>query len=332
MIKKINIGSSDGYLIIESDIKQKVIDYLYNSLDLSKYRYLMLDNLQKLKNLQDNEHYVSPNYKGLNYFLIFTVIQGKQYCVLIDRKKLSYHKNQVELKSLFIVKIFVNTNENIFTGSIFYGKMVQKDSKYYFLIQDCFYLMGKKITDMELNQKMQYLNDIIKTNFSNTNTCDNFTFKLNKLYTYNELPDLIENIIPNCGINNNGLIFLPKISGISILYVEKKIEKLNIDSKCGENIQATSLDFITNFVKLLEARVYEYEKVGKTKVLLVKKTNIPDVYNLYEINDQAKLGIGHIPNLKISNYLANNIFDEPVKMNCIFNTKFNKWIPLTILS
>jgi hypothetical protein len=60
-----------GYILNEhdKDIKHKVIDYLYNSLQLSNYRYLMLDSIQKLKNLQENIHYVSPNYKGLNYFL-----------------------------------------------------------------------------------------------------------------------------------------------------------------------------------------------------------------------------------------------------------------------
>ena len=167
MGKKINFGSGDGYILNDhdKDIKHKVIDYLYNSLQLSNYRYIMLDSIQKLKNLQDNTHYVSPNYKGLNYFLIFLTIATKQYCVVIDRKKLSYHKNQIDFKNISIIKIFINTTDNIFLGSIFCGKLIQKENKFYFLIQDCFYLMGKKIIDMELDQKMIYLNDIIKNNF-----------------------------------------------------------------------------------------------------------------------------------------------------------------------
>jgi hypothetical protein len=330
MGKKINFGSGDGYLLndLDKDIKHKVIDLLYNSLNLSNYRYIMLDNIQKLKSLQDNEHYVSPNYKGLNYYLIFMMIGTKPLCVLIDTKKLSYYKNKLDFRNVSIIKIFVNTTDNIFSNSIFYGKVIQKEDKYYFLIQDCFYLMNKKIIDMELNQKMLYLNDIIKTNFSDKNVCDNFNFKLNKLYKYSELPELIHNIIPKCGITNNGLVFIPKYSGITFLFVEKKLEKVDIDSKQNENIENKTYDIISNFTKFLEQRTYSYEKNNKTKHLWVKKTNIPDVYYLYENKDEPKIGIAHIPNIKISLYCLKEIGDEPVKFNCIYNNKFDKWIPL----
>ena len=164
MGKKIILGSGDAILLNEDDIKSKVIDYLYNTLNLSKYRYVMLNNIQKLKFLQENEHFVSPNYKGHNYFLIFMLIQNRPFCILLDKKKLSYHKNQLDLHHLYITKIIVNTNSNMFNGSIFEGKIVQKDNSYYFLIQDCFYLMNKKLIDMEIDQKMLYLNDIVETN------------------------------------------------------------------------------------------------------------------------------------------------------------------------
>ena len=223
MGKKIIIGSGDAFLISEDEIKSKVIDYLYNTLNLSKYRYVMLNNIQKLKFLQENEHYVSPNYKGHHYFLIFMTIYNKSVCVLLDRKKLSYHKNQIDLRGLIIIKIIVNTNNNFFSGSIFEGKIVQKDNNYCFLIQDCFILMNKSIIDMEINQKMLYLNEIIKSNLMGTTVCSNFNFKINKLYKYNEIEELINNIMPNCGINSNGLIFYPKTSGIVVLFIDKKI-------------------------------------------------------------------------------------------------------------
>ncbi len=62
MYKKVVFGNADGY-VLDGVTKQKTIDYLYSNLDLSKYRYIMLNTIQKLKFLQDNEHYVSPNFK-----------------------------------------------------------------------------------------------------------------------------------------------------------------------------------------------------------------------------------------------------------------------------
>ena len=331
MGKKIILGSGDAILLNEDDVKSKVIDYLYNTLNLSKYRYVMLNNIQKLKFLQETEHYVSPNYKGHNYFLIFMTIQNKQFCVLLDRKKLSYHKNQVDLHHLYITKVIVNTNSNMFSGSIFEGKVIQKDNNYYFLIQDCFCLMNKKIIDMEVNQKMLYLNDIIKENLVGNSVCNNFSFKLNKLYKYDELEKLITDIIPNCGINSNGLIFYPKISGIVVLYIDKKIEKVDIESKQEEQIVNRSFDIIYNFKEFLNSRTYSYEKELKKKILLIKKTDIPDVYNLYEKKENPKIGIAHIPNLKISHYCLKNIGTEMIQCNCVFSNKFQKWIPLNII-
>jgi hypothetical protein len=331
MGKKIILGGSDAFLISEDDVKSKVIDYLYNTLNLSKYRYVMLDNIQKLKSLQENEHYVSPNYKGHSYFLIFMTVLNRSMCFLIDRKKLSYHKNQVDLHSLFLPKINVNTNNNMFSGSIFEGKIVKKDDNYYFLIQDCFCLMNKKILDMEIQQKMLYLNDIIKSNLAGDNVCSNFSFKVNKLYKYNDLEKLIHEIIPNCGIPSNGLIFYPKTSGIVVLYIDKKIEKVDIESKQEEKITNRSFDIVYNFKEFLNSRTYSYEKESKRKILWIKKTDIPDVYNLYEKKDNPKIGIAHIPNLKISHYCLKNISTKLVQCSCVYSNKFQKWIPISVI-
>ena len=55
------LGNSDATIINDLSIKNKIIDYLFNSIEMSKYRFNMLDNLQKLNFLKDNIHYVSPN-------------------------------------------------------------------------------------------------------------------------------------------------------------------------------------------------------------------------------------------------------------------------------
>jgi Asp-tRNA(Asn)/Glu-tRNA(Gln) amidotransferase C subunit len=71
MIKKIPFGTDEGLLITDFSIKNKVLEYLYNSLNLSKHRFIMLNTVNKLEFLKETEHYVSPSFKGFNYFLIF---------------------------------------------------------------------------------------------------------------------------------------------------------------------------------------------------------------------------------------------------------------------
>jgi hypothetical protein len=331
-VRTLIIGNSEGNIITDDDTKNTIINYLYSQLNLSKYRYNLLNNFQKLNFLQENEHYVSPNFKGHNYFLIFMTINSKSYCILIDRKKLQYQKDQLDMGSIQIIKIIINVKINLFNGTIFDGKIIKKDEKSYFLIQDCFYLMGKKLFDMELNQKMLYLNDFVTTNLSFDKICSNFTFKINTLYKYNDLNKLINEIMPKCGIPSSGLIFYPKLSGITVLYIDKKIEKVDIESTQIEKIEATSYDLICNFTKFLESRTYSYEKEGKIKNLWLKKTDLPDVYNIYEKRYGLKTAIAHIPNLKISHYCSNNIKNDFTLCKCIYNNKFNKWIPLQVIN
>jgi hypothetical protein len=328
MFRKLVLGNADGY-VLEGEIKQKAVDYLYSNLDLSKYRYIMLNTIPKLKFLQDNEHYVSPNFRGYNYLLLMFSLNDKHYCAAIDRKKLSYHKEQLDMKTIQIIQVNMKVSEIIFRGTIFDGKLIQTNNEYIFLIQDCFYLMGKKMLEMEMNQKMTHLDTILKTYFKKDKGpyCPNFEFKLNKLYKYKELEELISNL-PKLSIGTNGIIFYPKFSGINNIHIEKKTDKVDINTNNKEIIEQKSYHIIHDFVNFLKSRNYSYESGGKTKILWLSRTLIPDVYDIAENANGEKEGIAMIPNLKVSQMCDELIGDKPIKFNCIFSNKFKKWIPL----
>ena len=79
--------------------------------------------------------------------------------------------------------------------------------------------------------------------------------------------------------------------------------------------------------EFLISRTYPYESCNKKKVLILEPTNIPDVFNVYEVTD--KIGIAHIPNMKTSVFCKENI-KEKTKCLCVFSKDFNKWIPLEL--
>ena len=324
MTKKIQLGNNEA-MFVNNDIKQNIINYLFDKLDLTKYRYIMLNTIQKLKFLKENEHYVSPNFKGYNYLLIMITLNNKKYCVFIDRRKLNYNKSQIDIRTLPVLQIFLKTSDDIFKGTIIDGKMIQSDNKYFFLIQDCFYLMGEKITD-PIDIKLNRMNEIINL-YLNKMCCKNCEFKVNKLYTYDELPELINNIMTNIKLNTNGIVFYPKLSGINVIHVEKKQEKVSISNM--ETVKQSSYHIIYDFVDFLNNRTYSYEQNSKMKQLFLTKTDIPDVYNVYEKQNTDKIGIALVPNLKTSHMLSKTVKNTSVKFNCVYNNKFKKWLPLT---
>lgn len=326
MGKTITFGSNNGVLITDRDEKKDVINYLFNTLDLSKYRYNILNNIQRLKFLKQNKHYVSPNFRGYNYLIIFKNINGKKYAVAIDRRKLKYKREQIDINKVFIVSLKINPSQSIFRGTIFDGKLINIRKKYVFLIQDCYHLMGNSFISTELQQKMQLLDDLLNNQFSSQNK--NFTFKINKLYQYNELSDLVNKTIKSCSIPCQGLIFYPKFSGITMIYVEKKNDKIEISNETNE-VNAPSYQMFQQLEKFLKQRSYSYESNGKKRNFWLKSTDLTDVYDMYETEDGEKIDIVHIPNLKTSHLCYNALKDGSIKeFNCIFYPKFKKWIPL----
>jgi hypothetical protein len=365
MQKQILFGR-DKASIVNDNIKNKVIDYLYSVIDLSKYRYIILNTIQKLNFLKETEHLVSPNYKGYNYLLIMILIDNIKYSVVLDRRKLSYHKNQIDMTNLNIIKLNMNVNidDSFYTGTIFNGKLVTNTTSQTFFLQDCFYLMGKEYLNIPLNIKLNEMEKIC-SNFT-TNYCKNFDIKVNKIYYYDELDNLINNIIPESTLPVNGLIFYPNLSGINILFIDNKADTSSVSQK--DNLQSNSLHsnqsnnlhsnnlqsknsnkihliennlqssnlqnskyeqtIINDYVLNLKNRTYSYEIEGIKRNMWLTKTDIPDVFNIYEKEYGDKLGIALIPNLKISYLCASTITDKPTKFKCIYNDRFKKWIPL----
>jgi len=363
-MNKIFFGNNEAFFL-DNKNKQYIIDYLYDNIDLSNFRYIMLNTISKLKFLQENIHFVSPNYKGINYLLIMLNINNENLYIIIDRKQLSYHKHQLNITNLKILKI--NIDSNIFyNNSIFDGKLINKNNKYTFLIQDCFLLLNNKITDILLEQKIEKITEIV-SNIKSKN-CD---FKLIKLFNYSEL-DILINDVDNINTNDyNGIIFYPKKSGINIIFINKVNNELNnpqnetFNNKFknqineindtnsnytglntpqtniynnlnynGLNTQQTNIYNNLNnydYLEYLKSIKYSYELNPIYKRFWISKTSIPDVYNIHvnKYDTEGKIGIACVPNLKIS-YKLNEIItgDDPIEFECIFYKKLKKWIPI----
>ena len=80
---------------------------------------------------------------------------------------------------------------------------------------------------------------------------------------------------------------------------------------------------------------YFFEKIEKTKVsntvFEVKKTDRPDIYNLFCTKEGVKInyGIACVSSIIVSSKLRKLLSDkESIKMFCEYSDKFKKWIPM----
>lgn len=305
--RKSNIQKNADY--DSTEIKSDVIDYLYNCIDVSRYKYRLLRTFDDLKSLKEIEHLVSPNFSGKNGFIIFKKFKKGFFSILIDRKTLKYNKSTLDLNSVRFIPLNIKARVDIYNGTILDGKLIKIDNgKSIFLITDVFYLEGKDMTEDKIENKLinikSYLDKYIKVD----KKMSKITFDINKLYNYNQITEMVMDNKNHSVYNMYGIIFYPPKSGITILFND--LEEINTVTE--------STDHNNTYAHIQ-----------------LKKRDLPDVYDTYILNDDdklAKTGIAYIPTLKLSRYccqvfssVSNN---SPIIFKSIFNTDYQKWLPI----
>jgi len=303
---------------INDDIKLEIINQLYYIIDLNLYRYKLLESNDVLNTLIKNEYYVSINNKNDNYFLFFINIDEKDYSVLINRKKLSYTRNNIELNNIEIINLDIMFPKCLYNKTLLDGKFLNNNK---FVISDAYYLMGIDLLKLDLEQKINYLNGIIKIHFSISAT---LVFDIIKIYKYHDIKKIIS--IIKTDQKSSSIIFYPKYTGINIIFVNK-YKKDNTQITIQKN-KFTSDNILLNYEEYLTNQNYSYYN-GPIKRFWLKKSHIPDVYNISLIKNGIKDNIALIPNYKISRFCdINTNYKDSFEFECVFCSKYNKWIPI----
>lgn len=283
------------------DIKSYIIDYLYDCLNISKYKYEIINSFDDIKQLQDDIHNVSPNFSGRNHFIIFLKINKNFYSILVDRTTLKYNKNNLDFDKVKFSPLNIKAKQNIYNGTIFDGKLIKtKENKLVFLITDVFILEGKNLLEDKIENKLINIKIYLDNNIKIDDFCK-ITFDINKLYKYKDIRNMINENKCHPKYNLYGIIFYPQKSGITKIY---------------NNIYSDN---------------EEEEKDNKYALIQLKKKDLPDVYDtlILQNNELYSTGIAYIPTIELSKYCS-QVFshNNSLIFKCKYNNKFDKWEPI----
>jgi hypothetical protein len=289
----------------------------------------LLKRLPDLKLPYDNIHKkVSSDLyvlipKGKKHIVWFTYFQDKRVCIFIEVKL----GGQKHINEMFIVP--QSYDKKLVLGTLFFGTVFNIDKKKYYSIENIHYYKGKNIE----NNNEKYKLSLIK--------------------------NILEKELKSCFLTNKGICMaMPIIESKFENCIETaKLLTYNIYSIQNRNLHGKNVNYSISLYK-------QFHEDITSKIFIVKAQIQNDVYDLYYYNNGSleKYEIAYIPDYKTST-MMNNIFrkikeninldaleesdDEEefenmnedkfvdlnkcVKMECIFNKKFNKFVPIKIM-
>ena len=311
---------SDNVIML---VKETILDYLYNKIEISDHRYVIIKNISDIYKIKNEKYYVSSNSCGINSLIIFMKKDNNFYSYLIDRRSISYNKQSLNKSKVRFIEIKLAVDLKLYDGTIFDGILIDNDKvssgdtnnneKLSFIITDVFTFNGKSVITMDYKKKMYYISECIKefiidNKNNDTKYKNNIKLYISKPFEINQINQLLkEYIVPNVQkYNIKGISFYPVNSGIKLIYLfDKQDEKIKNDLQNNiieNNIQESGI----NELKKLEEEqgvnyVMDSSEINKKKIIYkydivniescdnittnleMKKTIIPDVYKLFGI-------------------------------------------------
>lgn len=320
--ENVNINEKRDFHIgdeIALNLKTELLNYLYLNLDLYQLRYSILRTTEHAQQLKNQVYNITPHFQGYNYFLVFKKLSdGIMGIYIVYRIDLKFDRKDINDKYIKIFKLETNetnsTNLDQYDNTIIDGKLVFKKDETLYLISDILYHKNLKFLPKKIDEKFKLIDDDIK--YFNNLLHKYFSVKLIKLYKYNEMDDLVYSKIPKSDFKINGIVFIPTRSSRIFIYLnDSEFDKI-------KNSPTTETNNIPNIKLPNKCNL-------ANKKLLLQKTMIVDVYEVFTLDKSARLGISCIPNLKMSNYLEDYFkINNQLIIECEFDNKFSKWKPI----
>jgi hypothetical protein len=309
-------------LMTDMNIKNRLIEMLYNMIDVAKLRYKILEYKSDLPLLKQDRHYVSPNYNGANCFLFFAKFNRNYYSLLIERKTLSYNPSQVDMQRVKMIPVNVRLGYDIYNGTIMDGIRLQNNhqSKATFIIGDVYFLCGKKLMDQKLNHKLMNINAYLANNLSNSKY-DSINLEVSYSRSMAEIVDVINTDFPNMANKDSirGLIFYPETSGTKLIFNNTSFSgTTSAVKKCAKKeVKAKKDELYTFEVRMVDTDVY--------KLYLREKC----IENGKKIIKKVKIGLASTPTIDCC-HLCKQLTENGARalIDCKYDQDSKTWVPI----
>ena len=275
--------------------RREIFSYL-NKNNIVLSEYDNIKNINDLEIIKNNEYIICPQIGGVRSIIMFIKLPNNVY-YSVGFPKHNFNKRDT-------VKIFpidVTVHPSLYNGTIMEGIFVKEDNKKYYIVNEVHLLAGE--TQL-LKSKIDRLNNLRETLKRLITPSLNYYIHVTRYYRTD--PDSLLKAYEFAKENNSiqNFVFYPS------LYGQKIYEYTIMDS-----------DLIDHIVRI--------------STFIMEKTSNPDVYNLYELGIDKKIGIAYIPNTNKSKECKQWFVERNKKkliVKCILDNEMDRWIPIEVIN
>jgi hypothetical protein len=217
-----NVGNSyesRNYTGVDQ-LKKQLIDYIYSSVNMSKFKYELLQHENELPQLAQQKYFVSANFSGASSLLVFTKIKDKFSSYIIDRKTLSYNPEKIDIPNVKMTNIKLKLDTAIYSGTIFDGVFVTNRDERMFIITDVYMFKGRNNTNTQLDMKMITIKSYLEENYDESDRDNSVVLTVNMLNSIERTDYVVNTLIPKIkNVSVRGICFYPELSGTKLIYL-----------------------------------------------------------------------------------------------------------------
>ena len=259
--------SQTNNYINNNDTKRELINKLSRMVDMSKFRYKMLQSIDDLDMLKKNTYRVSQNQDGINCAMVFMKIRSGYYSFTTDRRSLGMPKDKIDISKIKVYPFEVRLDRDVYNGTIFDGVLLRKQDEHgnkTYVINDVYYLHGQNLCHDRIDNKILNAKIYLNANLTKDLYFNRINITVGDIHPITKLRSLYNN---SDSTSMRGFTFYPEYSGLKLIFLLPKEDQT--DSKKSESTEVQD-----NKVQKQKVRDTSYSSIKF--VFEMRKTETPD--------------------------------------------------------
>ena len=313
-MKPIKLGNGKALQITEVQTTREISARLKKyGVDIEYKRYHFLDK-NRAQELKSTKHSFVLNTFGTKYLLFLTKVNSKNYAIYVNRKNESFYY----VKTRFL--------DELYSDTVLEGEALKIGNDWSFLVSDIHLYRTNSLQSNTFDERYRCITKLINDEYISDEYIEPFCLLKKDVFDYTDIKNVREKYIPTLPFPVNGYLFKSSvISTYDILYIFPECRN-NRDDKVGREPSDSVVATDTS-----PKKAKEVPEMKDEMIFITKKTEYPDVYELYESSNSKIYDYAGIPTIGVSK-MVREWFGEKTELVILFRkNKINeRWGPVSV--